>query len=157
MTLDVTNLMLLLSNVDNTPVGAQEYSPGKPQREASSLAGQLEEAFNTMGVSMMQDDFACKLLAYTLILGSELCVLHKGLNAGIAIAQQKLGIYGGCIPNVKLIPMLKHRIKELESAARINSEFESQPEKYVPWVQEIFNRYDIGRDEKKGKNKKAKK
>lgn len=96
------------------------------------LAQQLEEAFESIGCSMMSDDFACQLLAFTYVCGSELCVLHGGLNAGIAIASQKLNIKGGEMPNPELVPKLQGYIKQLEKEAT-----------YTPWLKDIYHRYQI--------------
>ncbi len=79
------------------------------------LPQQLEQAFNQIGTSMMSDDFACSLMAYTLVLGgsNEQVVIHEGLNAGIQIAQQKLNIMGGEIP--RCTELIRSKIIELET------------------------------------------
>lgn len=97
-----------------------------------TLAQQMEEAFNLVGSSMMSDEFACKLLAFTGVLGGEITVLHTGLNAGIAIAAQKLRIKGGETPRADLLPMLQQYIKEM------NSTYDQ-----TPWIIEIYQRYEI--------------
>ena len=98
------------------------------------LAGQLEAAFNSVGTSMLTDDFACKLLAYVYVMGggNEAVTLHTGLNAAIAMAQEKLNIKGGEIPNARLLPLLQAKIKELE-----------QDMDDCPWLPEIFTRYNL--------------
>lgn len=47
----------------------------------------------------MENEFACKLLAYVYAMGggNEAVVLHKELNAGIKEAQKMLNLYGGGI------------------------------------------------------------
>jgi hypothetical protein len=92
----------------------------------------LEQAFEQVGTTMMSDDFAAKLLAFTGVLGPEICVYHKGLNAGIQIAQQKANLYGGCVPNAKIVQMIQVYAKELE-----------QTREETPWIREIYNRYGI--------------
>lgn len=98
------------------------------------LAQQLEEAFNSIGTSMMSMNFAAKLLAYVYVMGggNEAVVCHEGLNAGIAIAQQKFNIKGGEIPMTKSIPVIRAFIMELEKLGD-----------KTPWLQQIYSRYNI--------------
>lgn len=98
------------------------------------LAGQLEQAFNNIGSSMMSDDFACKLLAYLYVMGggNEAVTMHEGLNAGIAIAQQKLNIKGGEVPHARFIPIFQKRVAELEKDME-----------QTEWLKEIYTRYDL--------------
>ena len=106
-------------------------------REASTnLAGQLEEAFNNIGLSMMTYDFAGKLLAWLLKYGGgmEAVTLHQGLNAGIMIAQEKFNLKGGCIPDIDGIKMFQKYTKEL------NAEKEDLS---CEWLWEIYRRYDL--------------
>jgi hypothetical protein len=97
-------------------------------------AEDLEKAFNQVGASMMTDDFACKLLAYLSVMGggNEIVVTHIGLNAGIAIAQAKLNIYGGEVPKRELLPKLQSYIKELNLTGED-----------TPWLPEIYDRYQL--------------
>lgn len=92
----------------------------------------LEASLNQIGASMMNDDFACKLLAWLYVIGgnTELTVTHSGVNAGILIAQKKLKLYGGEVPNIKLLVPLQQRIKELETA-----------KENTLWLNEIHERY----------------
>ncbi|MDR3168332.1 MAG: hypothetical protein LBU27_00790, partial [Candidatus Peribacteria bacterium] len=57
----------------------------------SNLGTQLEEAFNSIGLSMMSDDLAAKLLAYVYVMGgeNEEVTHNEQLLAGIKIAQRK--------------------------------------------------------------------
>lgn len=110
-----------------------------------SLAQDMELAFNSIGESMMKDDFACKLLAYTYCIGGEITVLHSGMNAGIAIASAKLNIRGGERPHAHLMKQLQIRIKNMEVAIY---GFDSSPTmqqltEVLPWLQEIWDRYEI--------------
>lgn len=77
--------------------------------ETFKLAQQLEEAFNSVGSSMMSMNFAAKLLAYVYVMGggNEAVVYNEALNAGIAIAAQKFHIKGGSVPKAKSIPVIK--------------------------------------------------
>lgn len=97
------------------------------------LASQLEEAFNQIGCSMMTDVFAAKLLAYVYVMGggNEAVTMHEGLNAGIAIAQQKFNLKGGEVPSRK-IPLIRIYIKQLEK----NGE-------NTPWLKQIYSRYNL--------------
>lgn len=107
------------------------------------LAQQLEEAFNSVGASMMSMNFAAKLLAYVYVMGggNEAVTMHEGLNAGIAIAQQKFNIKGGEIPMAKSIPVIRAFINELE---RLGDN--------TPWLQQIFFRYNITNNKSQKKN-----
>lgn len=106
------------------------------------LAQQLEEAFNQIGTSMMSDEFAAKLLAFTYVLGGEVTVLHEGLNAGIAMASQKFNIKGGEIPHADKLPILNKYIKEMEEGYD-----------KTPWLSEIYTRYNITSANESGKSK----
>lgn len=98
------------------------------------LAQQLEEAFNSVGASMMSMNFAAKLLAYVYVFGggNESVVYNEGMNAGIAIAQQKFHIKGGEIPQANSIPVIRAFIHELERKGDD-----------TPWLSEIYYRYNI--------------
>lgn len=118
--------------------------------EPHSLAGMLEQAFEQLGTSMMSDDFAAKLLAYCYVIGDEACVLHKGLNAGLMMAQQKANIYGGCVPNWKIVKYMQIYIKDLErtrdgiSKEKMDGGEMKNIVELLPWVKEIFVRYELG-------------
>ncbi len=92
----------------------------------------LEGAFNQVGASMMNDNFACKLLAWLHLMGgyTELTVINPIVNAGILLAQKKLNIYGGVVPNKELLGLLQQRIKELENT-----------KENTIWLNEIYERY----------------
>ena len=96
--------------------------------ETFKLAQQLEEAFNSVGSSMMSMNFAAKLLAYVYVMGggNEAVVYNEALNAGIAIAAQKFHIKG------KSIPVIRAFISELERKGED-----------TPWLSAIYNRYNI--------------
>ena len=102
--------------------------------ELGNLAAQLEAAFNQVGASMMQDDFAAKLLAYVYVMGggNEAVTLHEGLHAGIRIAQQKFNLYGGEVPSAEGVRLLQKYIPELE-----------RKELHCPWLSEIEKRYNL--------------
>jgi hypothetical protein len=144
--LDLAILTALLKTVADFPQlpDPAGHTPGTVIGEAHGLAGQLEEAFNQIGTSMQTDGFSCKLMAYVLQMGggNEAVVHHPGLNAGIQIAQQKLGLYGGCVPNIKLLALFQ----------KYNKELERDMEK-CEWLHEIYERYDLT-PTGQGKNKK---
>jgi len=108
-----------------------------PYRENSTnLAGQLEEALNNIGLSAMTYDFAGKLLAFLLKYGGgmEATTHHKGLNAGIMIAQEKCNIKGGCIPTME----------GLQAIQKYNNELNKETQDLeCEWLWEIFLRYDL--------------
>jgi len=110
-----------------------------------TLARDLESAFKSVGMSMMTDDFAAKILAYCYVIGDENCVLHKGLNAGLMIAQGKFNIKGGEVPDIQGIMLFRKYAKELEDCMKpkdgksgYNYDFTS-----LPWIKEIYDRYDM--------------
>lgn len=147
MSLDIGVLMSILKNKFKLPIAKEDgRTVGTSFGNANSLSGMMEEAFNNIGLSMMSDGFAAKLLAYVYVLGggNEAVVYHTGLNAGIKIAQQKFNLYGGQVPNVKLLGLLQQRIKEIEANEK------------VEWLNEIYERYNLvtnGEDKKVGKHK----
>lgn len=94
-------------------------------KETFDLASNLEQAFNSIGTSMMSLNFASKLLAYV-------AVMHEGLNAGIAIAQRKFNIFGGEVPDYKGIICIRAFINELERKGD-----------KTPWLKEIYDRYNL--------------
>lgn len=107
--------------------------------QSAQLARDLEQAFKSIGSSMMSDDFAAKLLAYVYVMGggNEAVTLHEGLNAGINIAQEKANIKGGEIPDRNMMLLIQQRIRELEKDMNDTE-----------WLPEIFTRYNL--DPKKG-------
>lgn len=116
-----------------------------PFREPSTnLAGQLEEAFNNIGRSMMSYEFAGKLLAFLLKYGGgmEAVTHHKGINAGIMIAQEKCNIKGGCIPDMQGVVAFQKYNKELS---------QEKQELECEWLWEIFMRYELPTDNLKSK------
>ncbi len=106
----------------------------KSNSNTFQLAGQMEEAFNSVGESMMSDDFAGKLLAYLLDMGgnSEIVVVHTGLNAGIAIAQQKFNMKGGEVPKIEGIIIFNKYLKEIKQYGLATE-----------WLWEIYLRYNL--------------
>jgi hypothetical protein len=99
-------------------------------------ARNLEFAFNSIGCSMMTADFAAKLLAYLYVMGggNEAVTMNAGLNAGIAIAQQKFNLNGGEIPDAQGVELIKKYIVELEENL-----------KDAVWLNEIYQRYNLKR------------
>lgn len=110
----------------------------------TNLAAELEESFNQVGLSMMTFDFAGKLLAFLLKYGGgmEAVTMHKGLNAGIMIAQQKCNLKGGCIPNPEGIIAFQKYMKELN---------EGKQDLECEWLWEIYLRYELNTSMLKGK------
>jgi hypothetical protein len=100
--------------------------------EPYDLPGLMEQAMEQVGSTLMDDVFCAKLLAYVCVLGPEVCVSHKGLNAGIQIAQQKANLYGGYIPKAEMLPLIQKYIRELNEGGE-----------KTPWLQEIYNRYEL--------------
>jgi len=107
------------------------------------LAINFEQAFNSVGMSLMNDDFAAKLLAYVYVMGggNESVTQNPSMSAGIAIAQQKFNLFGGEAPSKKGIELIKKYVAELENGIE---KIDFHAEKCnVEWLNEIFERYDI--------------
>lgn len=103
-------------------------------KETYNLASDLEQAFNSIGTSMMSMNFASKLLAYVYVRGggNEAVVTHEGLNAGIAIAQRKFNIFGGNVPDYRGVACIRAFVNELERKGD-----------KTPWLKEIYDRYNL--------------
>jgi hypothetical protein len=71
-------------------------------------------------VSFLSDEKCGELLAWLNIYGggNSACVLNKGLNAAIQLAQKKCNLYGGEIPNVEIVTILQK--KSIETYSDIN-------------------------------------
>lgn len=98
----------------------------------------LEEAFNTVGQSMYSDDFCCKLLAWVYIYGggNEVVTQNKGMFGAIQVAQKRLNLMGGEIPNAALLPTLQEYMKQ--------AEYHEKGVEPAEWVNtEINKRYGI--------------
>lgn len=111
---------------------------------STNFAGQLEEAFNNIGASMMSYEFAGKLLAFLLKYGGgmEAVTHHSGLNAGIMIAQEKCNLKGGCIPDVKGVASFQKYHKEL---------MQEKEDLSCEWLWEIFMKYELNTSTLKSK------
>ena len=107
------------------------------------IAINFEQAFNRVGMSLMSDDFAAKLLAYVYVLGgeNESVTQNPRMTAGIAIAQQKFNLYGGETPSRKGIELIIKYVSELENGIE-KTDFRTE-KCNVEWLNEIYKRYDI--------------
>lgn len=83
----------------------------------SELYQQLNDAFKSVGVNMLSDDTCCKVLAYLYVMGggNEAVVYNTKLNTDIKIAQDRMNLHGGEIPNEEVLPLLRQRIFELDT------------------------------------------
>ena len=100
----------------------------------SDMKVDFENAFNSIGHSIMKDDDACKILVWLLYYGGqyEAVVHNPNLNADIRIAQKKLNIYGGEVPNPKLFLKFQQYAKEIK-----------QNELNTEWAKDIFKKYNL--------------
>lgn len=94
----------------------------------------MQRSMMELGSSMYTPDFACKLLAYTLVFAgaNEAVVQNAKLHFAIRACAELLNIKGGEIPDAKLMPVLQQRINELE-----------QDGSKVEWLKEITERYGM--------------
>jgi hypothetical protein len=65
---------------------------------------------------MFSDDFCCKLLAWVFIFGggNEAITLNKVMRESIFVAQKRLNLLGGEVPNAELLPLLQKYIRQAE-------------------------------------------
>jgi len=89
-------------------------------------------ALDKIGVSSLSDEQCCQLLAWLhhdrgL---NEASVHHWALNRDIQIARQRLNIYGGQIPNGKLLGRFNECHQELEASEVKPEWFDAIEEKY---------------------------
>jgi len=89
-------------------------------------------ALDKIGVSSLSDEQCCQLLAWMnhdkgL---NEATVHHWALNRDIQVAQQRLNIYGGQVPNGELIGLFNEFRQELESSEVKPEWFDAIEEKY---------------------------
>jgi hypothetical protein len=77
----------------------------------------MSDAFASVGIKMVSDDKCCQVLAWLYVFGggNEAVVLNKASNGLIRIAQDRLNLKGGCIPNIVLLPLLQQYTKEAEA------------------------------------------
>jgi len=105
--------------------------------QTAKLARDLEQSLNAIGCSMMNNDFAAKLLAYVYVCGgsNENITHHEGIVAGINIAQRKFNLHGGEIPKAEGVILIKEYVRELETAI--------ENEEKCEWIDEIEKRYNL--------------
>lgn len=93
------------------------------------------------GLKIISDDFCCKLLAWVYAFGAEteMITYNVKLRTDISLAQKRLNIFGGEIPDKGLSEKLRGYIKECGDYFKPN-----RPQ----WVDEIESRYNIGKKKK---------
>ena len=92
------------------------------------------------------DDYCCQLLATVYVFGSEDMIFGKRLNKDITVAQKRLNISGGHIPDGKLVSKLKEYVDELEQsikrARKEQNGWGAAVSSYLPsWAQKIEEKY----------------
>jgi hypothetical protein len=89
-------------------------------------------ALDKIGVSSLSDEQCCQLLAWLHHEkgSNEASVHHWALNRDIQVAQQRLNLYGGQIPNGKLIELFNEYRQDLEASEVKPLWFEAIEEKY---------------------------
>ena len=92
-------------------------------------------ALDKIGVSGLSDEQCCQLLAWMHDDRgcSEDPVHNWALNRDIKIAQQRLNLYGGQVPNGELIPLFNQFREELENAG------DEKPD----WYLQIITKYNL--------------
>ena len=88
----------------------------------------LESAFNSVGQSMISEDFAYKILAYLQTWGGGNSIVVDKMYYMISLAQKKFNIYGGSIPKLD--------IKKFDTYKE-----EWGKGKKCKWLKEFTNRY----------------
>ena len=98
-----------------------------------TIATELFLALDKIGASALSDDDCCRLLAWLHYDkgSSEAPVYDFALHRDIRIAQQRLNIFGGEVPNVELLSKMQTYCRELESP--------DKPE----WFTQILGKYKL--------------
>ena len=74
----------------------------------------LEDFFNSIGESMISSEEAAEILAlYKLGSGNEWWVKDSRMCARLLLAQKKVNIYGGCIPDRQVVDLIEEKYREL--------------------------------------------
>jgi hypothetical protein len=127
-------------------------TPGISTGNASSLSGQFEEAMNQIGFSTMDDESAARLLAFLYLMGggNEEVVYNKRLLSDIHIAQQKFNLYGGEVPNGKLLPLFNSTVRELEKAeqesrGKSGKDFLASMFSTCKWLKSLYDKYGLNK------------
>lgn len=95
---------------------------------------EFDSAFDSIGIKVLSDDICCQLLAFYYAFGSEEFVINKKLNADLNVAQRRLRINGGDIPDGALIETLQKYVYEL-----VNYKRDCHPW----WLNDIAKKYKI--------------
>lgn len=108
----------------------------KPTEQERQLYKAMLDTANMADIKIMSDDYCCQLLAWTYAYGGgvEAVVYNVKLNTEIKHAQERLNIMGGCIPNVRLLPLLQKYIKETKTGLK-----KDMPD----WAKKIGHKYNI--------------
>jgi hypothetical protein len=91
-------------------------------------------ALDKIGVSSLSDEDCCRLLAWLSFErgASEEPIFNLALNRDLQVAQQRVNLYGGKVPNVELIGRINDFRTELEKS-------KTKP----GWYNEIIKKYDL--------------
>lgn len=117
----------LFENLEPETTSKREQSP-------FALGTELFLALDSFGISALSDDDCCRLLAwmYHDRGSNEAPVQNWALGRDIKVAQQRLNIYGGQIPNGELIGRFQEFCQELE-----------QPGDKPEWFIDIERKYKV--------------
>jgi hypothetical protein len=97
--------------------------------EAFNMKRQFELALNSIGYSLVTEEFAYKLLAWLHHYGNhESAVINPSLVSDILIAQKKLGLQGGERVRPEVLVRLRSHIAQGKDAS---------------FMKEVFSRYNI--------------
>ena len=93
-----------------------------------------EESYNQIGISLMSNDRCCMLLAFLLVFGGgmEAVTQNNILYTDIQIAQAKMNLNGGEVPEIGLLPRLHQNIKQLTITGE-----------KTDWLPELLAKYKI--------------
>ena len=94
----------------------------------------MNVAFESVGITNLSDDDCCAILAwFNNEKGStEEVVYNRKLNRDLLIAQQRLNLFGGEVPNRKLVVQLNNFRHELENK-----------KDYPDWFRKIEIKYGL--------------
>lgn len=96
---------------------------------------QLLEACEETGIKMLSDDYCCQLLALVSVFGNEDMIFQGVLAENIKVAQKRVNIFGGAIPNAELVAKMNYYIDELNEALNEAHEkiFNDKSSKDIEW------------------------
>jgi len=103
------------------------------EKKLSNYFKDVYMTYENAGIKIISDDECCQLLAWLFIYGNnEEFVLNKRLNACITVAQKRLNINSGLVPDMNLISDFHHYVKTIKDNKN-----------HPDWLVELEKKYGI--------------